>query len=63
MRWWARTAQSGCTGARWLAFSLNNVILALSAFQGLFNEIMPHGHAWRLSIWDAGSNGAYTWRV
>jgi uncharacterized alpha-E superfamily protein len=23
------------------------VILALSAFQGLFNEIMPHSHAWR----------------
>ncbi len=21
--------------------------LALSAFQGFFNEIMPHGHAWR----------------
>ena len=29
------------------ALHLNNVILALSAFQGLFNEIMPHGHAWR----------------
>ena len=29
------------------ALHLNNVILALSAFHGLFNEIMPHGHAWR----------------
>ncbi|HEY5777615.1 MAG TPA: circularly permuted type 2 ATP-grasp protein [Terrimicrobiaceae bacterium] len=31
------------------ALHLNNVILALSAFHGLFNEIMPHGHAWRFA--------------
>lgn len=29
------------------ALGLNNVILALSAFQGLLGENMPHGHAWR----------------
>lgn len=29
------------------ALGLNKVILALSAFQGLLGENMPHGHAWR----------------
>ncbi len=29
------------------ALGLNNVILALSAFQGLLSENMPHGHSWR----------------
>jgi len=29
------------------ALRLNEVILALSAFQGLLGENMPHGHAWR----------------
>jgi uncharacterized circularly permuted ATP-grasp superfamily protein/uncharacterized alpha-E superfamily protein len=29
------------------ALGLNNVILALSAFQGLLGENMPHGPAWR----------------
>lgn len=29
------------------ALGLNKVIFALSAFQGLLGESMPHGHAWR----------------
>jgi len=29
------------------ALELNDVILALSAFQGLLSENMPHGYAWR----------------
>lgn len=29
------------------ALGLNKVIFALSAFQGLLGENMPHGHAWR----------------
>ncbi len=46
------------------ALHLNKVILALSAFQGLLNEIMPHGHAWRFV--DLGrriERGAYLSRL